>query len=458
MKKIIIIVLFLCILQVVYCETEAVQPQNFNESSAGTEENPFIIENLANLRWLSETSAVWGDSLTTFYFIQVANIDAAETISWNNGEGFYTIGITFTGEFPDYVRFYANYDGQGHCINNLSINNPTNANRSLFGNIQNSSIRNLNLVNISYYGTSSGMIAMAIDSEIVNCSVSGNISEGVGNHAGFIGNAYSSYISRCFSNVIITITEPNYVVSAAGFSSGIHNSQLDNCYSMGNLTIVNADYPGCYSFMAEIVQSTVNNCYSTVGVNCIISSILSGYMSESVVNNFFWDNELVNTINVNNMVENSDLVNVIGFSTEQMKDSANYIEYGWDFENIWSINPEINDGYPFLQWELNSTPNSELDNSATPVEISATNYPNPFNPETTIEFNNPVRGEISVNIYNLKGQLVKKLLQDNLTQGVHKVVWNGTDDNNKGVSSGVYFYKISNNNNNLITKRTILMK
>ncbi|MFA7057065.1 MAG: T9SS type A sorting domain-containing protein [Candidatus Cloacimonadales bacterium] len=91
-------------------------------------------------------------------------------------------------------------------------------------------------------------------------------------------------------------------------------------------------------------------------------------------------------------------------------------------------------------------------------KFTATNYPNPFNPETTIEFNNPVQGEVKINIYNLKGQLVKSLLQDNLTQGVHKVVWQGTDSNNRQVASGVYFYRITSSNRGSITKKIILMK
>ncbi len=91
-------------------------------------------------------------------------------------------------------------------------------------------------------------------------------------------------------------------------------------------------------------------------------------------------------------------------------------------------------------------------------KIVTTNYPNPFNPETTIEFNNPVQGQVSVNIYNLKGQLVKNLFQDNLSQGVHKVVWQGRDSNDKQVASGLYFYKISAENNKSVTKKIILMK
>ena len=91
-------------------------------------------------------------------------------------------------------------------------------------------------------------------------------------------------------------------------------------------------------------------------------------------------------------------------------------------------------------------------------DLTTVSYPNPFNPETTIEFNNPLQGQVSVNIYNLKGQLVKSLLEDNLKQGLHKVIWRGKDSNGKQVSSGIYFYKISNGNNKSVTKKIILMK
>jgi hypothetical protein len=101
-----------------------------------------------------------------------------------------------------------------------------------------------------------------------------------------------------------------------------------------------------------------------------------------------------------------------------------------------------------------------VDNDVQTVSglLTAINYPNPFNPETTIEFNNPVQGLVNINIYNLKGQLVKNLLEDNLKQGVHKVVWQGRDSNDKQVASGVYFYKISSENNQSVTKKIILMK
>jgi len=85
------------------------------------------------------------------------------------------------------------------------------------------------------------------------------------------------------------------------------------------------------------------------------------------------------------------------------------------------------------------------------------NYPNPFNPITTICYQLPENGKVELTIYNLKGQKVKTLVNDQLSAGQHSIVWNGTDENNKPVSSGIYFYKLKATNFEK-TRKMILMK
>jgi flagellar hook assembly protein FlgD len=85
------------------------------------------------------------------------------------------------------------------------------------------------------------------------------------------------------------------------------------------------------------------------------------------------------------------------------------------------------------------------------------NYPNPFNPETAISFSMKEAGNVSVDVYNIKGQKVKTLLNEFRSSGNHDVVWNGTDENNRNVASGVYFYKMKNGKFSS-TKKMILMK
>ena len=85
------------------------------------------------------------------------------------------------------------------------------------------------------------------------------------------------------------------------------------------------------------------------------------------------------------------------------------------------------------------------------------NFPNPFNPNTNISFSLPLAQAARINIYNLKGQLVKKLLDANLPAGQNLINWDGRDDNGKPVSSGIYSYRLQSGGIN-ITRKMMLMK
>jgi hypothetical protein len=85
------------------------------------------------------------------------------------------------------------------------------------------------------------------------------------------------------------------------------------------------------------------------------------------------------------------------------------------------------------------------------------NYPNPFNPETTFSFSLKERSPTRLSIYNLKGQLVKTLIDKEMPSGTHKIVWNGRDASNRSVASGIYLYRLESKNFSQ-TKRAILMK
>ncbi len=85
------------------------------------------------------------------------------------------------------------------------------------------------------------------------------------------------------------------------------------------------------------------------------------------------------------------------------------------------------------------------------------NYPNPFNPSTTIEFSVPEKSYVTIKIYNLLGESVATLLQQNISAGNHVVTWNGMTDNDKTAPSGVYFYKLFTQNME-ISKKMLLLK
>lgn len=80
------------------------------------------------------------------------------------------------------------------------------------------------------------------------------------------------------------------------------------------------------------------------------------------------------------------------------------------------------------------------------VPVLEKNYPNPFNPSTTISFSIPSDMSCKLDVYNIRGQKVKTLLNENMIAGRHLIVWDGVDDNGRSVSSGVYFYRLATPN------------
>ena len=87
----------------------------------------------------------------------------------------------------------------------------------------------------------------------------------------------------------------------------------------------------------------------------------------------------------------------------------------------------------------------------------ANNYPNPFNPETTIEFSLDKTSDVNLNIYTITGQLVRTLVSEQMAVGAHKVVFNGMDNLGHRLSSGIYFYQLQTEEQS-ITKKMVLMK
>ena len=80
-----------------------------------------------------------------------------------------------------------------------------------------------------------------------------------------------------------------------------------------------------------------------------------------------------------------------------------------------------------------------------PSAFQMRNYPNPFNPETTISYTLPTAGLVSLEIYNSRGQLVRSLLQEEQSAGEHTLIWNGKDDSGHSVASGLYLCRIACN-------------
>lgn len=96
-------------------------------------------------------------------------------------------------------------------------------------------------------------------------------------------------------------------------------------------------------------------------------------------------------------------------------------------------------------------------NGAVPAEfVLQQNYPNPFNPATNIQFEVPVQSQVQLSVYNLLGQRIVVLLNENKPAGVYTVQWNGRDDSGRLVSSGIYLVKMEAGEQVKIRRMTLL--
>ncbi len=99
---------------------------------------------------------------------------------------------------------------------------------------------------------------------------------------------------------------------------------------------------------------------------------------------------------------------------------------------------------------ISSTPQADA------AVFRASNHPNPFNPLTRIEYNLPRDGRIEIRVFNVRGELVRTLLDEERPAGTGHVIWDGTDGHGAQVGSGVYFYEARHAGEATVQKMTLL--
>ena len=129
---------------------------------------------------------------------------------------------------------------------------------------------------------------------------------------------------------------------------------------------------------------------------------------------------------------------------------------GSKFSKFYSKEHSNSNLHPYL--EVNYTPISIDDNLVQEVIINLQNYPNPFNPSTTISFEfsneqNQQNEQTKLEIYNLRGQ---KIRQYSIFNNQSSIIWDGKDENNNLVTSGIYFYRIKFANSVKMNKMILL--
>ncbi len=402
----------------------------------GSQDNPYLIANLANLEYLSENIELWSSGI---YFLQTADIDASEAVNWNNGQGFSPIG-----DFLDSNNerlFSGNYDGNGYKISNLFINRPASSNIGLFGytlfaNISNVIVEDVNITGSWYVGA---LVGYPESSNITKCSVSGQITADK-NAGGLAGAVWFSSISQSWANVDLVASDW-YSGGLAGYGD---NSDFLNCFALGS---VNGPED-----VAGLIGSTwgcnLTNCYSATSITCTgdFGGGLIGYCGSANISACYWDKEATN-YEISSGSEDS-----YGLTSLEMQNPQSFINAGWDFENTWNHDIEINNSYPYLRW-TQATNIDTNSNEVPPTSYFINAYPNPFNPQTTLSFYIDKDEKADLIIYNIKGQKVKQY--KSFAHGHHSVTWQGKDADNNNLASGVYLCQLRTSHTKQTKKITL---
>jgi hypothetical protein len=120
-------------------------------------------------------------------------------------------------------------------------------------------------------------------------------------------------------------------------------------------------------------------------------------------------------------------------------------------------------GYPTPCWSPPGGPQSTGSSSRIPrIYGVSQNYPNPFIPQTIIRYQLPKESFVNLKIYNIAGQRVKTLVNEEKSAGYYRVAWDGQDNNNRRLASGVYFLRIEARRNGKVefesVKKAVLLR
>jgi len=236
---------------------------------------------------------------------------------------------------------------------------------------------------------------------------------------------------------------------------GNNRGTIENSYATGSITSEG-------SFSGGLVGNTndgvIINSYSagTVEGASFVGG-LAGANFDGEITSTYWNTEMNPDLDAVGFGEESGAV---GYSNEQMMQQSLYVD--WDFNDIWIITE--GETYPWLRENPQNPPPTPGEPTNVAIDelpnefVLEQNYPNPFNPVTQIQFTLPERQDVVLEIFNLLGQRVSTLItNENLSEGLHTITWNATNQNGEAVSSGVYIYRLEAGSF-IETKRMIYQK
>lgn len=298
--------------------------------------------NTRTLATLSNRSDLWNEN-----FALSKDIDAGATTGWNGGAGFTPIGYYDAGQFSSGVFFNGKFDGQGHIISNLTMNQftPQSSSTGLFG------VTGANAV-ISNLGLNNTHMNVVLGFNNLGSYDTGAL---IGTNFGTVSNVFST-------NAIIQTSGQGFFNSIGGLI-GSNRGSISDAYSMGSL-----DYTTNSNTQIVLIggllgsnanEGHVKNTYSTTTTTSDGSIVPAGGLiglniNNGTVENSFWDTDtsgLANAFGSNSGITNNVTGGCFGGQcanggTINLSEAATFRAAGWDFNNTWGI--IAGKSYPYL--------------------------------------------------------------------------------------------------------------
>ena len=303
----------------------------------GTAKNPYKIATAEQLAKIAFDANVYRNAYSDTYFELIDDIDLA-------GKEWYPICVYYNdGSIDTIIGMNFSFNGNYYSIKNMKItesitrNYLNNSRLGLFGSVS-GVIKNLAVTNADTYGA---IICSNLSGAMENCYGTGNA------RTGLITSIVGAFVSNCFIyNTRGTRSFASYV---------LRNSVVNNCFSYGDF--VGDDATAIISgFIYHVVDdySYLINCFSAASVNAKADK-LTGFLynnEASIINCYYLD------ANYRGVVNQGDLA-VTGLQSKPLTffqdintftNASNWdLRFPWDFDNVWGIDPNKNNGFPHIK-------------------------------------------------------------------------------------------------------------
>ncbi len=264
---------------------------------------------------------------------------------------------------------------------------------------------------------------------------------------------------------------------------GVANQSYYDGVQYGDMIVVETENPASFIWDEGFVSTGGGNVVTTVFNNIEADTDLNyfDYTEQADYNTFVFEfapDDIPQEIAVYangecigaSVVHGQDAA-VFAYVTDDLYDAnIDIVKWYGEREEVFSENLQVYDAEQkkYMEKDIRLSPEHQRvrisyvehdykeEEAPEAYSFTGKNYPNPFNPTTTISYSLPEESNVCIEIYNIKGQKVKQLVNEHKESGHHAIKWNGTDENNKSVGSGVYFYKVKTEKSSLINKMIML--